>query len=415
MNIAWLRSVRGLLPTGWRACLMVAALPLLASCHDDHDCCFSYTPVEVNKGLVAGNFTHNGHTSLIATSTVVYNNGLNPGNLKAYLSAGAGAFASPALTADGNDPLYLVAADLNNDGYLDVVSASYLDGSINVFLNNAQSPGSFAKPVTLLSPGASQLAIADLNGDGVPDIVSADFNVSLFVQTSPGVFAAPLTLYSGGANWVAVGDLNHDGSADVALTDSVGVKVLFHTGATGTTFAAPVSVFVQTPNSFVQGANIVAIADVNGDGYNDLIITDPGPDGGMAPTVSILLQDPTHPGTFLAPVAYPTTPQNLALSIAVTDVNGDGHPDIVIGGSSQVMVLLQDATHPGTFLAVSAYDAPSTTEVAVADVNGDGLPDIVVNMGPMQSAVNGVITNSPGVLLQSASARGTFGVLQALP
>jgi hypothetical protein len=416
-NQTLLRSIQGALPAaGWRAGLLLAAIPLLASCHDDDVCCFHYTPVEVNKGLVAGNFTHNGHTSVIATSTVVYNSGLNAGNLKAYLSAGAGSFASPTLTADGNDPLYLVAADLNGDGFLDVVSASYLDGSINVFVNNAQSPGSFTSPVTLQSPGVSQLAVGDMNGDGMPDIVAADFNVSLFVQSSPGVFAAPVTLYSGGANWVAVGDLNHDGSADVALTDAVGVKILFHTGAAGsTTFAAPVSVFTQTPNDFVQGANIVAIADINGDGYNDLVITDPGPDGGMAPTVSVLLQDPTHPGTFLAAVAYPTPPQNLALSITVTDVNGDGLPDIVIGGSSQVAVLLQDASHPGAFLAATAYDAPSTTEVTVADVNGDGLPDIVVNMGPTQSNVNGVITNAPGVLLQSASAHGTFSAVQALP
>jgi hypothetical protein len=128
-----------------------------------------------------------------------------------------------------------------------------------------------------------------------------------------------------------------------------------------------------------------------------------------------LLQDATHPGTFLPAVAYAMPSQNLALSIAVTDVNGDGHPDIVIGGSSQVAVLLQDAGHPGTFLAATAYDAPSTTEVTVADVNGDGLPDIVVNMGPTQSTASGVITNSPGVLLQSASMRGSFGTLQALP
>jgi hypothetical protein len=79
-----------------------------------------------------------------------------------------------------------------------------------------------------------------VNGDGLPDLVSADFNVSLFVQTSPGTFAAPISLYSGGANWVAVGDLNDDGAPDIALTDNVGVKVLMHTGAaSATTYAAP--------------------------------------------------------------------------------------------------------------------------------------------------------------------------------
>ena len=123
-----------------------------------------------------------------------------------------------------------------------------------MFINDKFSPGTFNTPLVLASPGASQLAIADVNGDGLPDLVSADFNVSLFVQTSPGTFAAPISLYSGGANWVAVGDLNDDGAPDIALTDNVGVKVLMHTGAaSSTTFAAPVSVFTPTLNQDVAG------------------------------------------------------------------------------------------------------------------------------------------------------------------
>jgi hypothetical protein len=400
-----------------RALALVAGVPFVASCHDDQCSeCVAFTPYELSLGLVAGNFSNNGLPSLIATSTVRYNAPLNVGNLKAYLSAGANAYAAPTLISDGNDPLYLASADLNGDGLPDVVSASYSDGTLNVFLNNAQAPGSFAAPVMLASPGASQVAIADVTGDGLPDLISADFNVSLFVQTAPGSFAAPVSLYSGGANWVAVGDLNRDGAPDIALTDAVGVKVLFHTGAAAaTTYAAPVTVFTQTPNANLQGANIIAIADVNGDGFQDLIITDPGPTGGAAPTVSVLLQDATHPGQFLAPVAYPTLPQSLSQSIMVTDVNGDGHPDIVIGGWNGVSVFLQDAANPGTFLARTDYNAPNASEIAIADVNGDGLPDIVVPVGPTQPVVNGIITNSPGVLLQMAGAPGTFGSLQALP
>ena len=130
-----------------RALALVAAVPLMASCHDD-GCwqCVSFTPYELSLGLVAGNFSHNGLASLIATSTVQYNAPYNAGNLKAYLSAGTNAFAAPTLISDGNDPLYLAASDLNGDGLPDVVSASYSDGSLNVFLNNTQSPGSFAAP-----------------------------------------------------------------------------------------------------------------------------------------------------------------------------------------------------------------------------------------------------------------------------
>jgi hypothetical protein len=405
-----------------RTCVVLASVLALASCNDGYDhgygCwnCGPFTPTEVSLGLVAGNFNDNGHTSVVATSTVLYNPQVNPGNLKTYLSTGAGAYAAPVLTPDGDDPLYLASADLNGDKLPDIVSASYNDGTLAVFFNSSQTPGTFSTPLILSSPGASQVAIGDLNGDGLPDLVSADFNVSLFVQSSPGAFANPISLYSGGANWVAVGDLNGDGAPDVALTDNVGVKVLLHTGAaSSTTFAAPISVFTQTVNANVVGANLVAIADVNGDGLNDLIITDPGPTGGAAPTVSVLLQDAAHPGQFLAAVSYPTAPGSLAQSIVVTDVNGDGHPDIVIGGSNAVTVLLQNAASPGTFMAAANYTVANANQIAIADVNGDGHPDIIVATGPSPSIVNGVVTNNPGVLLQNAASPGTFGALEDLP
>jgi hypothetical protein len=285
-----------------------------------------------------------------------------------------------------------------------------------VFFNSGSSPGTFSTPLVLDSPGASQVAIADVNGDGLPDLISADFNVSLFIQSSPGSFAAPISLYSGGANWVAVGDLNHDGSPDVALTDNTGVKVVFHTGAaTATTFNPAVQVYTESNTAAVFGANVVAIADVNGDGYADLIITDPGPFGGAAPFVAVLLQNPSAPGTFMAPVTYPTAPNSLAQSIQVVDVNADGHPDIIIGGSTAVSVLLNTASSPGTFAAATNYPVVDANEIAVADVNGDALPDIIVSTGASTSLVNGVYANVPGVLLQNASAPGTFTAVQNLP
>jgi hypothetical protein len=407
-------------PSGpWlRACAVLVTVPLFASCDDNNWCGNCYTPTapsEASYGLVAGNFNQNGHTSVIATSTVYYYPEDNPGNLKIFPSTGAGTFGAPVLTPDGDDPLYLASADLTGAGPLDVVSASYDDGTLTVFYNSAQTPGTFAAPVILSSPGATQVAIGDMNNDGLQDLVSADFNVSLFVQTAPGTFAKPVTLYPGGANWVAVGDLNNDGIADVALTDSVGVKVLLHTGAaTSLTYAAPVAVFTQSVNPGITGANLIAIADVNGDGLNDLVITDPGPPG-SPPTVNILLQNKSAPGTFLAPVSYTLSGSSVPQSIVVADVNGDGRPDIVIGGSTVVNVLLNNASAPGKFLAAASYATTNATQVAIADVNGDGLVDIVVPVGVSHPLVNGVYSNNPGVLLQVAGSPGTFGAEQDLP
>src|SRR5271156_2518129 len=334
-----------------RGCALLVTLPLFVSCHDDRDWCNNCNvspPSEASYGLVAGNFTQNGHTSVIATSTVYYYPHDNPGNLKIYPSTGAGTFGAAVLTPDGDDPLYLASADLTGTSSLDVVSASFDDGTLTVFYNSAQTPGTFGAPLILFSPGASQVAIGDMNKDGLQDLVSADFNVSLFIQTAPGTFASPVSLYSGGANWVAVGDLNNDGIPDVALTDSAGVKLLLHTGAASSlTYAAPVAVFTQSVNPGITGANLIAIADVNGDGLNDLVITDPGPVG-SPPTVNILLQDAKSPGTFLAPVSYSLPGNSIPQSIVVADVNGDGHPDIIIGGSAGGGGAVQQAAPAGT-------------------------------------------------------------------
>jgi FG-GAP-like repeat/FG-GAP repeat len=392
---------------------------LLVSC-DDHDrgCfgCGNLTPSEFSAGVVSADFNGDGFADVVALSTVLPPVSASPSNLKAYLSSGAGVFAAPVSTADGFKPLYLASADLNGDGLLDVVSASFADGALDVFFNSKMNPGTFNPAVVLNAPGASQVAIADMNGDGLPDLVSADFNVSLFVQTSAGTFAAPISLYSGGANWIALGDLNGDGAADVALTDNVGVKVLMHTGAaSATTYAAPVTVFTQSPNLNVLGANLIAIADVNGDGLNDLLITDPGPTGGMSPAVYVLLQDPANHGAFLTPVGYAIATQDLPQSIFVKDLQGTGKLDIVIGARQSVTVLLHDPANPGKFLPASFYPAPGANEIAVSDINGDGKLDIVVSNGVTFPMQGGVSTTHPGVLLQSATTPGTFGPLQDLP
>lgn len=108
-------------------------------------------------------------------------------------------------------------------------------------------------------------------------------------------------------------------------------------------------------------------------------------------------------------------PYSVATSIVVTDVNGDGLPDIVVGGTNSTSVLLQNPATAGTFMTASNYATPNANEIAVADVNGDGKPDIIVGTGPVQTDANGVAPNVPGVLLQNPATPGTFGALQALP
>jgi len=153
----------------------------------------------------------------------------------------------------------------------------------------------------------------------------------------------------------------------------------------------------QSQTTFIApgGPGAVAIADLTGDGNEDLIINQ------RSDAVEVLLGNGN--GTFQSPLTFATgsNPNQLA----VGDVNGDGKPDIVVANfySNTVGVLLGNGN--GTFQPMQSYPVGyNPTSVAIADLNGDGLPDIVVANNNGLSKV-GILPNN---------GNGTFGPMQFL-
>jgi hypothetical protein len=183
-------------------------------------------------------------------------------------------------------------------------------------------------------------------------------------------------------------------------------------------FASAVSYF-----SGGNGANAVAIADVNGDGKPDLVVTnwcaftactDPS-------TIGVLLGK--GDGTFPTLATYPSGGL-FADSVAIADVNGDGKPDLIVancGSNSQtncvstsnsgnVAVLLGNGD--GTFQSAVTYSlgASGATSVAVADVNGDGKPDLIVATGSNTAGLVGVLLGNGNGTFQAEATYGSGGI-----
>ena len=193
----------------------------------------------------------------------------------------------------------------------------------------------------------------------------------------------------------------------MVLADDDGVRVRFHSPqATDARITATALVFSTTR---VGESPAVAIADLNGEGRNDILITDVG-----GSTIVVLLQDPAAAGHFLAPITT-ALPSGIGASIAIAELGGDGRPDVVIGGADGVAVFLQDALRPGAFAPAQSYAASLTADgVAIADVDDDGLPDVLTNRGTSSDVVNGALVSPPGVLYRDPAHRGHFLALANL-
>jgi hypothetical protein len=392
---------------------LAATFVVLPACGDDNSEPNLPAIIPVPNSVAVADINGDGALDLLVATTADEGFAQNPGYANVILNTpGSLGTFKPGVgyRTTGSNPSGIAVADLTGSGALDLVVANFGSGSVSVLLHDS-SPGTFKPAVDVATGGMpNQVIAADLNGDGKPDLVLADMSnsgnviVLMANPSSPGQFGTPLNLPTGKVTpSVAVGDLNGDGAPDIvaATSDASGnngaVYVFMQDSANRGTFLPPV---VYPAGAQPQS---VKIADVNGDGLPDIVVANlgPGADGNGSAGVSVLLQDSAHHGAFLAPVTYTTPPA--AIDVAVGDLNGDGKPDLVVASlqpvpTGSISVLLQDPAHPGMFLGATSYSGlGQPLSVAIADLNHDGHPDIAV--------ADGI---SATVLMQNAASPGTF-------
>jgi hypothetical protein len=323
-------------------------------------------PVDVFIGnLMGGDFNGDGKIGVAAF-------GVGSGGILQTYNLGNFTSTDGPMLEIPNQPYYACAGDFNRDGYSDY---AVLDGNeVDIYLN--RHDGTYTGPVTFQT-GANPwfIMVRDLNHDGKLDLITANHDsndVSILLGKGDGTFAAAVN-YPAGTNptVVTTGDFNRDGRIDIAVGDYAKTVAVL-TGKGDGTFGTSAKFSVPGPVTYL------AQGDFRGTGIEDLVAVSTDFTGATMPeNVSLLLGD--GDGKFDAPVSIAAGAD--PYWVAIADYNGDGAQDLVVSdyfSSSLVLLLNQRGTHIA--LSASAATAKAGQSVTLtatlnASVPGASAPD----------------------------------------
>lgn len=307
----------------------------------------------------------------------------------------AGGTAFHRLFGDGNGAQVfsgaadLATGDLNGDGYPDALVANPVDGAIEVLLNTAASTGggrillpSAARRVASIV-GGDRVRAADLDNDGDLDLIASSSTANVVViaandgtghfgalvsvgsgWSSPRVCAVkPDATASGAQNKIYIADTNNNRIRKVDCHGSIGA------GSLPTLEDIPCA-----------GAPVDAVvADLDNDGDHDVAAA--CRDNGQ---IAILLW---QLGTWTSGQRLSLPTGSIPTSLASGELNGDGRCDLVLGcgggtglaGPRPSYVVRQSSSNPATFAIVQTLRSCARPgAVSLADLDGDGDLDLLI-------------------------------------
>ena len=375
--------------------------------------------------MITADFNHDGHMDLAVLT------GLAEAQVNVLLGHGDGTFSYRSIYGSDASTGYgaggLRAADLNQDGYLDLVTINGA-GSISPMYGK---PGGTFNAVLNTGPGwnnAVTTATGDFNGDGIPDVAvlyaggvkQPRATVSIYEGRPSAHFKPLLTHYETATTGttLAAGDVNGDGKLDLVAfgqSPSIGATYGLLLGKGDGTFE-PVRALSLQPTACC-GTELF-LADVNNDRKLDIVSFD---------GVSLGNGD----GTFrpFVPLA-PVTGGIFASHFTIGDFNNDGKLDLAFitdDDLSAICIYLGDGTgafNSSAFFSVTLpYGFPFNTYITVGHFSANGALGIVAGTSEQDSSAgvaahgamsllagNGDGTLSPPVTYQIPQDLEAFGI-----
>jgi len=324
--------------------------------------------------VYSGDFNNDGNPDL-----VTINDGLS--QMRLFLGDGTGNFAlQDTYETNGGASDHADVADVNGDGIVDVVTSNFSTYGVSVFLSRGD--GTFWPKLDFnTSVSSGDIVIADITGDNIPDLVVAETyffpdewlgKVIVTEGIGDGRFRAPTyikVLTNGSPDSIVMADLNGDGKDDIIIgnVQLFGVSILLRTG----------DLIFAPRHDLLEGKEVMGVTagDLNADGHIDVVAVGDR-------QVYVLLGNGQGDLALTATLDVGGGEQNL-MHASIQDYDHDGFADMVVGPRSGGRFFFYRGIGDGTFSEPIEYptDDGLMWEINSADFNGDGRQDLAILFG----------------------------------
>jgi hypothetical protein len=293
-----------------------------------------------------------------------------------YENDGTGVFGSANLVSNSVDgPADIVVTDIDGDNNLDIISASRYDDKIAWYKNDGLGNFGAQQIISTSADGAYSVFVADMDGDGDQDVLSASYNDDkvAWYENKDGLGSyGPQQVISNiadGAISVYAADLDKDGDMDVISASKDDDKLAWYEndGAADPNFGSEIII-----STSLDGAFNVIVADLNGDSRQDVVCA-----AWRGHKVVWFQNDGS--ASFPAGEQLITDVLSYPKYIFASDLDNDGDQDLLCASEGNEDISWFSNNGAGSFgsKTVIASSVSGALHVFAADLDNDGDKDVL--------------------------------------